>query len=110
MLSDLVGRHGTCGRRRRRHTRQPPRAWRGKPRDAVVCEQRTGDILYVPGGWGHAVVNEGSGSAPLWVVDAHGAPPGRAFGAPSLVGNRLGAYFQTVERPSSINRGSVSSE
>ena len=37
---------------------QMPRAWRGKPRDAIVCEQRAGDILYVPGGWGHAVVNE----------------------------------------------------
>ena len=37
---------------------EPPRAWRGKPRDAVVCEQRAGDILYIPGGWGHAVINE----------------------------------------------------
>ena len=24
----------------------------------MVCEQRAGDILYVPAGWGHAVVNE----------------------------------------------------
>ena len=24
----------------------------------MVCEQRAGDILYVPGGWGHAVINE----------------------------------------------------
>ncbi|CAH0372117.1 unnamed protein product [Pelagomonas calceolata] len=37
---------------------QAPRHWLGHPRDAVVCEQRAGDILYVPGGWGHAVVNE----------------------------------------------------
>ena len=37
---------------------EPPRHWRRDPRDAVVCEQRAGDILYVPAGWGHAVVNE----------------------------------------------------
>ena len=37
---------------------EQPRNWYGEPRDAVVCEQRAGDILYVPGGWGHAVINE----------------------------------------------------
>ncbi len=37
---------------------EPPQHWYGEPRDAIVCEQRAGDILYVPGGWGHAVVNE----------------------------------------------------
>ena len=37
---------------------EPPRNWYREPRDAVVCEQRAGDILYVPAGWGHAVMNE----------------------------------------------------
>ena len=40
------------------YSTEPPRDWYGKPRDAIVCEQRAGDILYVPAGWGHAVVNE----------------------------------------------------
>ena len=37
----------------------------------MVCEQRAGDILYVPAGWGHAVVNEEpSVGAAIEFVDA----------------------------------------
>ena len=53
------------------HSVEPPRTWRRAPLDAIVCEQRAGDILYVPAGWGHAVVNaEPSVGAAVEFVDA----------------------------------------
>jgi hypothetical protein len=32
-------------------------AARGLPKGALVCVQRAGDVMYVPPGWGHAVLN-----------------------------------------------------
>ena len=65
---------------------KPPRAWRGKPRDAVVCEQRAGDIIR-PRRLGPRGRERGAVGRRRCGVRGrgHGAPPERAFGAPSLV-------------------------
>lgn len=62
---------------------EPPRRWRRAPRDAVVLEQYAGDVVYLPGGWGHAVLNaEPSVGVAIEFVDATVVHHQNAYMAP----------------------------
>ena len=55
-------RHGgrlACARRRRQRRGDPA----SEPPAALRCVQHAGELIYVPSGWGHAVVNHGDSLA-----------------------------------------------